>query len=101
MVKDEKNKSAVDEYKSPVRKLVLFFKNSRDKWKAKCQAAKYQAKLLQNRIRHMEKRGTELKQKVKALEKELQSVKNNEQKLVHEVERLKKTSDTGQTAGRG
>lgn len=90
MAENDKTESVVKEYKSPVRKLVPFFKNSRDKWKAKCQAAKYQIKLLRNRVRHMEKRDADLKRKVKALEKELKNVKNKEQKLIHEVERLKK-----------
>ena len=101
MAENDKNKSAISDYKSPARKLLPFFKNSRDKWKAKCQAAKYQIKLLRKRIRHMEKRGDELKQKVKTLEKELKSVKNNEQKLVHEGERLKKNADAGHGHGRG
>jgi uncharacterized protein YlxW (UPF0749 family) len=91
MAKNEKNKSSVDDYKSPVRKLVPFFKNSRDKWKAKCQDAKYQVKLLKNRIRHMDKRKAELKQQVKALKKELKQVQNREQRLANEVEHLKKT----------
>lgn len=32
------------EYRSPVRKLLPFFRSSRDKWKAKCQAAKKENK---------------------------------------------------------
>lgn len=91
MAKNGKSKSTVDEFKSPVRKLVPFFRDSRDKWKAKCQDAKYQVKLLKNRIRQMDKRKAELKQKVKVLEKELKRIKNSEQKLVNEVEHLKKT----------
>jgi chromosome segregation ATPase len=101
MAESDKNKSAVDEYKSPARKLIPFFKSSRDKWKAKCLAAKYQIKLLRNRLRHMERRGADLKHKLKALEKELQSVKNKKQKLAHEVERLKKTADAGERPRRG
>ena len=91
MARNEKKKSALDEFKSPVRKLVPFFRDSRDKWKAKCQDAKYQVKLLKNRIRHMDKRKSELKQRVKVLEKELKRFKTREQKLVNEVEHLKKT----------
>ena len=91
MARNEKKKSALDEFKSPVRKLVPFFRDSRDKWKAKCQDAKYQVKLLKNRIRHMDKRKSELKQRVKVHEKELKRFKTREQKLVNEVEHLKKT----------
>jgi uncharacterized protein YlxW (UPF0749 family) len=100
MVKDEKSKKAVDKYKSPARKLIPFFKNSRDKWKAKYKEVKYKAKLMQNRIRYMEKHSAALKQKVKALEKELQSVKNKKQNLAHELKSLKKTADTGKKSGR-
>lgn len=96
MTENDKKKTVVADYKSPVRKLIPFFKSSRDKWKEKCQVAKYQTKLLRNRIRHMAKRDADLKQKVKALEKELQSVKNREKKLAHEVERLKKNSEFGE-----
>jgi uncharacterized protein YlxW (UPF0749 family) len=91
MTQSKKTESVVEEYKSPVRKLVPFFKNSRDKWKEKCQAAKYQVKLLRNRIRQMEKRDNNLKQEVKALKKQLQHVKDKEKKLIHEVEQLKKS----------
>jgi uncharacterized protein YlxW (UPF0749 family) len=91
MAESKKTESVVEQYKSPVRKLIPFFKNSRDKWKAKCQAAKYQLKLLRNRLRQMEKRDADLKDEVKQLRKKLQHVKDKEQKLLHEVERLKKS----------
>jgi len=42
------------EYRSPMRKLLTFFKKSRDKWKAKCQDAKHQNKLLTNQTRAVE-----------------------------------------------
>jgi hypothetical protein len=38
------------EFRSPLRKLMVFFKTSRDKWKEKCQESKYQAKLLKRRL---------------------------------------------------
>ncbi len=43
------------EYTSPLRKLVRFFKSSRDKWKAKHHEVKKQLKLSQNQIRAVEK----------------------------------------------
>lgn len=95
MAKSEKKKSVLDEFKSPARKLVPFFVDSRDKWKAKCQKAKYQAKLLKNRIRHLDKRKAELKQKVKVLEKELKQAKHREHKLANEIEHIKKTRMDG------
>ena len=44
------------EYKSPVRKLVKFFKNSRDNWKGKYQELKKKFKRQSNRIRFLEKK---------------------------------------------
>ena len=58
-------------YKSPKRKLIKFFKESRNNWKKKCLNAKYTIKLLRNQVRYLEKRKTELSQQVKELKKEL------------------------------
>lgn len=88
-MENDGNKSAVHGYKSPARKLIPFFINSRSKWKAKCRAAKYKIKLLRNRLSRMKKCIANLKRKIKDLEEELQAVKNNEQKLADEVEQLK------------
>ena len=61
-------------YRSPARKLIKFFEESRDQWKAKCLSAKYQIKLLSNKIRYLEKRKADLKKRVKELEKELEGL---------------------------
>jgi len=58
-------------YKSTSRKLVKFFEKSRDNWKAKYQELKYKMKLMQNKIRYLEKRKTQLNQRVKELQQEL------------------------------
>jgi FtsZ-binding cell division protein ZapB len=42
------------EFRSPLRKLVAFFKASRDKWKEKCQQAKYELKLLKRRFENLQ-----------------------------------------------
>ena len=42
------------EFRSPLRKLVAFFKASRDKWKEKCQQTKYELKLLKRRFENLE-----------------------------------------------
>jgi hypothetical protein len=42
-------------YKSPVSKLLTFFPQSRDRWKAKCQEAKRVNKKLANQVRAVEK----------------------------------------------
>ena len=44
-----------DELKSPVRKLVRFFRSSRDGWKSKYQEAKRNNKRLVNQVRVVEK----------------------------------------------
>lgn len=58
-------------YKSPSRKLIKFFEKSRDNWKGKYQELKYKMKLMQNKIRYLEKRKTQLNQRVKELQQEL------------------------------
>ncbi|MEN8180382.1 MAG: hypothetical protein ABFS39_17420 [Pseudomonadota bacterium] len=62
-------------YKSPVTKLVRFFEQSRDQWKAKCLEAKATAKGLSHRIRYLEQSKVEWKTKAKELEKELARVR--------------------------
>ncbi len=72
---DDTKKNNDKIYKSPIKKLVTFFERSRDKWKAKYLDAKYKIKLLQNKVRYLEKRKSELNMKVKELEKELEQYK--------------------------
>lgn len=70
----ESSPSKGSKYKSPRRKLVKIFEDGRDKWKKKCQEAKYTVKLLSNKVRYLEKRKSELTLRVKELEKELKRV---------------------------
>jgi hypothetical protein len=57
-----------EDYKSPVRKLVAFFKRSRDKWKLKMAKAKKELKRLENRVRFLEKSRDHWKDKARELE---------------------------------
>lgn len=57
-------------YTSPVRKLIRFFRDSRDGWKNKHQEAKALIKRLENRVRFLEKSKDQWKAKAKALEAE-------------------------------
>ena len=41
-------------FRSSLRKLVAFFRASRDKWKKKCQDAKYELKLLKRRFENVQ-----------------------------------------------
>jgi len=47
--------ASVDQLKSPVKKLVEFFRRSRDKWKAKYFEKRDKSILLANQIRAVEK----------------------------------------------
>lgn len=69
-------------YTSPARKLIRFFRNSRDGWKVKHQEAKGLIKRLENRVRFLEKSKDNWKAKVKALEAENARLKG-------QVERMK------------
>jgi predicted nucleic acid-binding Zn-ribbon protein len=72
-----------DEWRSPVRKLVRFFRSSRDGWKSKYQEAKREIKRLVNQVRAVEKSRGHWKQvakaerrRVRGLERELEAIKN-------------------------
>ncbi len=58
-------------YKSPIGKLTVFFKLSRDKWKAKAKKSKKIIKRLKNRIKYLNKTKNKLKKEVKELKAEI------------------------------
>ena len=76
------------QYKSPTHKLINFFKNSRDNWKAKDMEDKKKIRSLTEMLRKLRLRrdelyasNKELRQKVKELERQLtNSSQNNSQK---------------------
>ena len=72
----------LDEFSSPVRKLLAFFKKSRDGWKAKHRELKEKAKLLSNQTRAVEKsrqhwreRASTAEQRVAELERQVEELK--------------------------
>lgn len=69
-------------FKSPVSKLVTFFRKSRDRWKAKCQEAKRANKRLANQTRAVEKSRERWKEAALAAQRQLRE-------LEQEVEELK------------
>lgn len=79
-------------YRSPRGKLLKFFKQSRDQWKAKCRAAKGRVKGLQTQLRYVEKSKASWKRRVQGLERELAQVQAAQHELAHEVEALKKSA---------
>jgi hypothetical protein len=54
-------------YKSPQRKLVKFFAQSRDQWKAKCREAKVNLKQLKKKLQRVEERHRRQKERGNAL----------------------------------
>jgi hypothetical protein len=54
-------------YRSPVSKLLPFFERSRNKWKAKCKAAKRENKSLKTRLGKMKESRDRWKAKARAL----------------------------------
>jgi len=77
-------------YKSPQRKLVLFFAKSRDTWKTKCLEAKTAVKRLKNTVRFLESSKEHWKSRVKALERELAQLQARERDREGEIALLKK-----------
>ena len=70
------------DFKSPMRKLLEFFRRSRDGWKAKYMAVKQKCKLLGNQVRAVEKsrekwrlEAAEALQRVQQLQRELDQKK--------------------------
>jgi predicted nuclease with TOPRIM domain len=57
--------------KSPQRKLVRFFEQSRDQWKGKCREAKAGLKTLKKKLQRGEGRQQRWQSRVQALEREL------------------------------
>ena len=76
------------EYKSPIRKLAVFFERSRDRWKAKYIGGKEDVKRLKNKVRFLSESKKELKQRVKALESEISQLRSKRQEM--ESDALKK-----------
>ena len=58
-------------YKSPRRKLVKFFAQSRDQWKEKCREAKASLKQLKKKLQRVEERQRRQQGRVHALEGEV------------------------------
>lgn len=65
------------DFKSPVKKLTVFFKLSRDKWKEKCKNAMQEIRGYKKRIEFLEISKAQLKEKNKALKEKLNSIKKD------------------------
>ena len=92
---EQKPNKVGNKYKSPMQKLVRFFQGSRDGWKEKAKNAKYQIKLLRKKVKYLEQTKSEFKNRSKNLEIEVQQMKDKEKRMLDEIDRLKKTFDSG------
>ena len=75
------------ELKSPDRKLVPFFQNSRDQWRAKHHELKTRLKKEQNQVRAVEKSRQHWRQRAEAAERE-------RARLAAEIAAIKKSGTT-------
>ncbi len=73
----------LDSFRSPMRKLVRFFRGSRDRWKEKCQRAKADSKRSGNQVRAVEKSRDHWKQRFREQQKQVKE-------LQRELERSKR-----------
>jgi len=73
----------VQEYSSPVRKLARFFRNSRNRWKAKCQDTKRAYKLLMNQVRAVKRSREHWKQLVDQQKRRIAELEADLQKTAH------------------
>ena len=78
------------DYRSPLRKLVVFFQKSRDKWKVKCQDTKYELKLLKRRFANLENNRDQWRQRYHEAEEERLLLLEQRQELQAEVESFSK-----------
>jgi len=78
------------DYKSPLRKLVKFFEQSRNQWKEKSIEAKSTIKRLSNRVRYLETTKAEWKQRAILFEKELKQLRLQTEKKPDKLELKKK-----------
>ena len=62
---------SIDQFTSPTRKLLRFFRSSRDRWKGKCIELRRQHKKLQNQCRAVEKSRQTWRQRAQHAEQQL------------------------------
>ena len=78
-------------YTSPMRKLVRFFEQSRDQWKAKQHQVQIVRKRLENRVRFLEKSQAQWKSRAKEAEGEVARLQTRARSLEEAVPELKKS----------
>lgn len=81
-------KTTSQSYQSPLRKLVTFFEQSRDQWKAKCQEAKSKVKQLKNKVNYLENSRARWKEKSKRLETKLAQMESQQSAILTQLNDL-------------
>ena len=87
---DHRMDTSAKRFKSPLRKLVYFFEQSRNRWKSKYKHSKSNVKRLVNKNRYLQRRNTQLKERVNDLESELNQIRLREKQLQQLVKKKKR-----------
>lgn len=78
-------------YRSPQRKLVVFFEKSRNQWKTKCLEAKAALRRLKNRAKWLEQSRDQWKARAQALAHRVQELEVQTAKQQRDMDALKKS----------
>lgn len=78
---DHESTDRVSTWKSPTRKLLRFFYNSRERWKQKHHQVKSQNKLLNNQVRAVEKSREKWKHEAKQAQQEVRQLQRQVEEL--------------------
>jgi len=81
-------------YKSPQHKLVPFFGQSRDQWKAKCRGAKATLKQLKKKVQRGDARHRRQQERLQALAQEVVQLQAENRRLAAAVAGEKKEQGT-------
>lgn len=79
---------SADEFKSPVKKLVVFFRASRDKWKERYLVKRDESILLANKVRAVEKSRQHWSEVARAAKLEVKQVKAELQRVTEELKKI-------------
>jgi DNA repair ATPase RecN len=77
-------------YRSPQRKLLRFFENSRNQWKAKCRTAKALVRQVKNRATWLEQSRDSWKVRACRLTAQVRELRREVARQQREIESLKK-----------
>jgi len=89
-------RKGLDGFRSPVRVLAAFFKESRDKWKQKYMDAKKDLKRLTVRVADVCKSRDTWKEKAEAKQQQLQALQSEMQQLQSQLEEASGAAPPGQ-----